>query len=301
MILVTGASGFIGGHIIKALVAEYGVDQVVALTSIKIPSVKSILHLDYDIDDSYLLDRCCEAVTTIIHAGAYIPKSSVEANDIIQCSGNINNTDKLLRQKLPNLKKVVFLSTIDVYEHTHTTITEKTPVYPGSLYGHSKFYCEGLVKAFCSQIKADYSILRIGHVYGPGEEKYKKLIPEVIRSILSSRTVKLWGDGEDRRSFIYISDVIKAVITASKTLGVNEPINVVSDKSFSIKEIVDTVIKVSSLDVEIETIPSNHIRRDLIFNNLTLKKYLHEPEVDLYNGLKMEWNYMKERYEKNNL
>ena len=301
MILVTGASGFIGSHLIQALIAEYGVDQVVALTSSAFPSVKSILHRDYNIDDSYLLDSGCEAVTTIIHAGAFTPKNLVEANDIVKSSNNINNTNKLLRQKLPNLKKVVFLSTIDVYENTHTTITEQTPVGPESLYGHSKFYCEGLVKTYCDHIEADYSILRIGHVYGPGEEKYKKLIPEVMRSILRNRPVKLWGDGQDRRSFIYISDVVKAVVNASKTLGVFGPINVVSDKSYSIKEIVDTAIKVSSLDVEIETVTSNYIRRDLIFNNLTLKKYLHEPEVDLYKGLKMEWIHMKESYEKNNL
>lgn len=301
MILITGATGFIGGHILEKLISIYGADQVIALTSKKISNVNYLLHNNYDFDDYYLINNGCKDVTTIIHAAAFIPKSALDANDIAQCNSNIISTDRLLRQKLPNLKKVVFLSTIDVYGNTNDTITEATVVAPGSLYGHAKFYCEGLLRAVCNQKDVDYTILRIGHVYGPGEEKYKKIIPEVMRSILENRPVKLWGDGEDLRSFIYISDVVEVILNALKTHGVSEPINVVSDKSFSIKEIVDAVIKISTLNIEIERIPSNHIRRDLTFNNSMLKKYLHVPDVDIYTGLKIEWTQLKEKYEKNNL
>jgi UDP-glucose 4-epimerase len=301
MILITGATGFIGSHILEKLISRYGADQVIALTSKKINNVNYLLHNNYDFDDNYLINNGCKDVSTIIHAAAFTPKSAFDANDIAQCNSNIVSTDRLLRQKLPNLKKVVFLSTIDVYENTNDTITESTVVVPGSLYGHSKFYCEGLLRAVCNQKDVDYSILRIGHVYGPGEDKYKKIIPEVMLSILENRLVKLWGDGDDLRSFIYIKDVVEAIVNSLKTREVSEPINVVSDKSFSIKEIVDAVIEVSTLNVEIERIPSNHTKRDLTFNNAMLKKYLQVPEVDMYTGLKLEWAYMKEKYEKDNL
>lgn len=293
MILLTGASGFIGSHILKALVAKYGIDHIIALTSSPIEGINCILHQNYTFDENYLLENGCQNVKVIIHAGAFIPKDNMQSKYTIQCNSNINSTSVLLNQELPDLEKIIFLSTSDVYKNVSEVLSEATSIGPDTLYGHSKYYCEGLVKTICNQKEIDFSILRIGHVYGIGEEKYKKLIPEVMRSILSNKPVKLWGKGKDLRSFIFISDVVQSILSSINIANEKEPINVVSDTSYSIKKVIETIIEVSGRQVKIERVDSNHIPRNLTFDNSRLKNILHIPEVDLFSGLKQEWKYMK--------
>ena len=92
---------------------------------------------------------------------------------ISKCNSNITSTAKLLKSNLPMIKNFIFFSTIDVYGYDNP-ITEETKPFPTSLYGHSKLYCEQMVSAWAAQKKVCHQILRIGHVYGEGEEKYTK-------------------------------------------------------------------------------------------------------------------------------
>ena len=115
MILVTGVSGFIGKHLLTALVKEYGKDHVVAFTSEPISLCPYLLHHNYTFDPDYFLNAGYSSIKTIVHAGAFIPKNTSESNDWKQSSSNISNTQKIMQLQLPELRKFIFLSTIDVY------------------------------------------------------------------------------------------------------------------------------------------------------------------------------------------
>jgi len=80
MILLTGASGFIGKHLHQRLIEKYGFNEVVALTSKPIYNAKFLLHNDYDIENNFLIDNGFENIEIIIHAGSFIPKSAHESN-----------------------------------------------------------------------------------------------------------------------------------------------------------------------------------------------------------------------------
>ena len=289
-ILITGASGFIGRKTLEFLKEEYYNDEIIAFSSSKINGVKTVFHNNYKFDDNYLSENGCSNVDVLIHIGAFIPKLSTEANDIEQNNLNIINTQKLLTS-LASVKKIIFISTVDIYG-IDEIITEKTLESPVSLYGWSKLYCEKMVEQYAKQNNIPYQILRLGHVFGPGEEKYKKILPITIKKVLNGETVEIWGDGQAIRTFIYIDDVAKAIVNS---IGLNESniINIVGEEQVTIKQLVDNIIELSDKNIKVKYIPSNTPNRNLIFDNSKLKKYLLSDLTKFQVGLQNEYEYMR--------
>jgi UDP-glucose 4-epimerase len=227
----------------------------------------------------------------LIHVGAFTPKNARQANAIAQCNSNINFTEKLLSLRFKSLRKVIYISTLDVYKPVELT-TESTPTLPITLYGWSKLYCESMTAIFAETHNLPYQILRIGHVYGPGEEKYAKFLPKAIKNIVAGDAVELWGDGNEVRSFIYIDDVVAAILRA---VNLNEnvgPINVVGSKQVTIRELLNLLVEVSERSVSITQKEFHGFKRNYIFDNTKLLQHLLPVETDLRVGLKTEYIYM---------
>ncbi|KZX36421.1 NAD-dependent epimerase/dehydratase family protein [Wohlfahrtiimonas chitiniclastica] len=296
-VLLTGASGFIGGHILNALVNKYGKDSIVVLTSKKISSIHCIVYDSFN--DFGVSEDCFNDITHIIHAGAFTPKDTHQANNLTLCFENVQFTKNLLSYNFHALSRVVNISTLDVYADTRDKLNEGSKIRPISLYGSSKFYCEEMIKAFSNQQNVSYINLRIGHVYGPGEEKYKKVIPVAIQNIIENKPIELWGDGSDLRSFIFIEDVVESILNSLEIAEENLDINVVSGVSVSIYDLLHKIISVSEQSVQLHQKESNHEKRDLIFDNSRLLKTLLNKETNLMQGLKAEYDYMKVKYENN--
>lgn len=294
-ILLTGASGFIGGHILNKLLSIYDIESVVVLTSKEIEGVNCILYKG--IDDFGLNANVFDDVTHIIHAGAFTPKDANQANDLDLCFGNIKYTKELFSYDYKALTKIINLSSVDVYALCSGPLSEKSVVEPISLYGASKLYCEEMAKAFSNYKNISKINLRIGHVYGPGEEKYKKVLPVAIQNILENKPLELWGSGEDLRSFIFIDDVVSSIINAIEYSTESIDVNVVSGFSISIKDLLSAVVQVSGKPIKIDRKESNHIKRDLVFDNALLMNTLLKKEKDFMEGLKVEYDYMKNKYE----
>jgi nucleoside-diphosphate-sugar epimerase len=293
MILITGTSGFIGSVLLDQLIAKFGANNVLALTSTPIDKCNYLLHNDYVFESDFFIKSGYINIDTIIHAGAFTPKNGNQANESHKCTSNIINTETLIKANNPNLKRFIFLSTLDVYGICDV-LTEDSPVNPISLYGQSKVYCEKMIVSWAYQNNILPQILRIGHVYGPGEEKYQKAIPVMINKILNNESIQIFGSGEDIRSFIYIEDVIYAIIKSIELKSFDGPINIVSANQISIKNLAQVLIKNAESKTNIEFIETQNVnQRDFIFDNSKMKKYLLNKEVDLILGLKKEYDYMK--------
>lgn len=292
MILLTGASGFIGKHLLLALIKEHGKDNILALTSVPIEGCICVMHNGYQFDnDSLELKRYSDLVDTIIHAGAFTPKNALQANNAEKCNENIYNTSKLLDLKFPNLKKFIYLSTLDVYGEDDV-ISEETALSPSFLYGYSKLYCEKLITYWAETNNIVSHILRVGHVYGPGEEAYQKLIPVTMKKLIQGEAIEVWGVGNDLRSFIYIDDVVVAIMNSLSLDTQIGPVNLVSKVSISIKNIVTEIIEVSKLNSEIKFIPTSSPSRSFVFDNSKMREYLLSHETSLAEGLSKEWHYL---------
>lgn len=294
-ILLTGASGFIGEYLLKAIIHKFGASAVMALTSKPMANVNCLIYAS--ISNFSLEKNAFNDITHVIHAGAATPKDNNQTDNIDLAFGNIQYTKELLANSFPNLVRIINISTLDVYAATEFALSESAEIDPISLYGSSKLYCEKMVKAFCAQSTVSYLNLRIGHVYGSGEEKYKKVIPIAMQNIIENQPLEIWGEGKDLRSFIFIEDVIEAIMNSVESAVGNIDINVVSGHAITIHELLDKIISVSGKAIPVNKIESNHKKRDLVFDNSLLLKVLLEKETDLIDGLTKEYDYMKAKYE----
>lgn len=293
MILLTGASGFIGKHLLEALINKFGANQIIALTSTPITNCAFLLHENYNFNKDFFADnKVGQKIEIIIHAGAFTPKVGKEANDWEKCNSNILNTHTLLGAYLPNLKKIIYLSTLDIYGQTNI-IKEDSLVQPISLYGDSKLYTEKMIAAWAFSNNRICQILRVGHVYGPGEEAYQKIIPVTFKKILNRQVIEIWGTGNEIRSFIYIKDIVSSILNAIELNLSIGPVNLVGNQKVSINDLVNKMIVISGIKCEIKLIPVSAPGRDLIFDNAKMKEFLLAEEISLEQGLLQEFNYMK--------
>lgn len=290
--IITGASGFIGARLLQAARLTYG-ESVTAFSSR--PAEGN--HIAYRDTPGFGLGQAEKAMVkeaeVLIHAGAFTPKSGAEANQLAGCNSNITFTEQLLSLPWNNLKKIIFLSTLDVYANVDGFICESTPTLPASLYGLSKLYGERLVTLFAAERGIASQVLRIGHVYGPGEEKYAKVLPKAIQNIVAGNDVELWGDGTELRSFIFIEDVVSAILK-SVTLR-EEPgvINVVSGNAISIRDLLDKLIAIGGRGTGIVRREFSGASRDLVFDNAKFKRYLLPEESDFTLGLQAEFRHIE--------
>jgi UDP-glucose 4-epimerase len=289
-VLITGTAGFVGRHLLHAAVTSFGRDQVLTLSSQPTEICDYVLYdtrpLGIPAKDLEKLND----VDVVIHAGAYTPKTSAEANSIDGCTSNISFTEALLGLPFGRLRKIIYISTLDVYEPAEVT-SERTPTNPTTLYGLSKLYCERVVSQFGLDRGLTTQILRLGHIYGPGEQEYRKFLPVAISNILRGVPVEIWGDGEDLRSLLYVGDAVEAIIAAvdyPDDIGV---VNVVGGVSRSIREILRQLALVTNRPTQFVSKPYAGPARSYVFDNSKVARFLLENETPLIEGLRREYEY----------
>lgn len=288
-ILVTGSSGFVGQALLKHIESENNANEISLLSSK--PNDNYWTQVYYQKDDNYDI-KVSDEYDVLVHIGAWTPKSVKDFQDVDKSFGNIQFT-KTLIESLPSLKRIVFISTIDVYAPSTGVISEESLVKPISIYGYSKLYCEEMVKAWAGQNGVECCILRLGHIYGVGEAAYKKLIPMLIQQALKNENINIFSAGNELRSFLNIDDCASVIWQAA--LGDMQGLyNVVSGHAVSVKDIAYMIKKQtqSGSDIVIQNRPIE--TRDMVFDNSLLKDTFTIEEKTLENGLKEEIEYFKQ-------
>jgi nucleoside-diphosphate-sugar epimerase len=237
-ILVTGAAGFIGRPLVSRL-REAPEARVLALER----SSVALQALDRD----YWRKLGVGTIDVIFHIGAYIPKDAASA-DLVKpiVESNVDGTAALLAS-LPNTPRhLLFVSSVDVYKRVSgRTIDEASEVGPPTLYGASKVFGEELVRSYARSTGCGYSVLRLGHIFGPGEEVFRRVIPNLIRAMLRGDPPQLSGDGATERDYLYVDDAVCAIIAASTLSEPIDPINIVRGESISILNVAKHVAELT--------------------------------------------------------
>jgi len=294
-ILITGATGFIGMNLLEVFKnnPKYKNDEIVLLTSREVSGYKCVMHNNYSFNKEDFYKKGINKINTIIHLGAFTPKDSKETNKIKYSISNIVNTEYLCNN-IPSIpQRVIYTSTIDVYGNNDRVNTEDEPVVPDSLYGQSKLFVEKILEVWARKNKIVLQVLRIGHIYGEREEAYKKIIPETIKSILENTFPMIYTDGKEKRSFLYVKDCCDLIIKSMELEDYKGPINIVTNKTTTILELVNLIIEVSKKNIKPIVENKNIKTKDYIFNNDKMVKYLGEESTSLREGIEKEYKYFK--------
>jgi UDP-glucose 4-epimerase len=139
--------------------------------------------------------------------------------------------------------------------------SERSLLAPISYYGQSKLLIEESIKFENRRSGLNYLILRPSNPYGIGQAIHAKqgLIAASIGNILNNKKITIWGDGSVVRDYIYIDDLIDAIVSIIKSGGDNEIYNIGSGKGYSINEVIDTLTKCIAKKIEVEYVDARSV------------------------------------------
>lgn len=249
-ILITGGAGFIGSRLANSLLdLNAGITIVDNLSTGSIKNIDDILNKIEFIEDD--IERFLQkpdinlgGYDYIFHlaANSYVPPS-VE-NPVFDYRQNLYNTFLLLEvlRKTSNPPHLFNASSAAIYGNPESLpIRETDPTVPIAPYGVSKLAAEFYATVYSKLYGIKVTNLRFFSVYGPGQ--HKQVMFDLLEKIRKNpNEIKVYGDGTQIRDFIYIDDLIKAILQiVKKTPGNGEVYNVASGKSYSISEVVQTL------------------------------------------------------------
>lgn len=313
--LVCGAGGFIGGHLVKNLMSE-GHELVCA-------DVKPIEYWFqiFDENKNYSLDlknydnclKVTSGVDYIYNMACNMGGMGFIENNKAECMLSVLINTNLLRSSIENkVKKYFFSSSACVYNGSKQKNifvpglkeTDAYPAEPEDGYGWEKLFSERMCRHFLEDFSLETRVVRYHNVYGPfgtydgGREKAPAaLCRKIIDAKIKSKSeIDVWGDGEQTRSFMYITDCIegtKKIFNSDKS----EPYNVGSDEQVSINQMISLIEDIADYKVKKKYLLDKPKGvRGRSSDNEKIKKDLDwSPSIKLRDGLKLTYDWIYEQ------
>jgi nucleoside-diphosphate-sugar epimerase len=313
-IVVAGAGGFIGGHLVKELVKEGHAVRAVDIKPLnewyQVSEKAENLVLDLR-----LRENCFMAVNgynEVFNLAADMGGMGfIEKNKAACMISVLINTHLLMASKECGADRFFYASSACVYNGDKQTDPEnpglkESDAYPALAedgYGWEKLFSERMCRHFSEDFGLVTRVARFHNVYGPfgtydgGREKAPAAIcRKVIEAGISGRKeILIWGDGHQTRSFMYIDDCIKGILDIMYS-DINEPINLGSSEMVSINQLVSIVEDIAGYKLERKYDPDAPKGvRGRNSDNTLIRQYLGwEPSIPLRKGLKKTYEWISE-------
>jgi NAD dependent epimerase/dehydratase len=309
-VLVTGADGFIGSHLVEHLLrAGAHVTALAQYNSFNfwgwledLPCLDQIQVVTGDIRDSHFCQNLAKNIDVVFHLAALIaipysyraPQSYVETNII----GTLNLCQASLQGPV---QKFIHLSTSEVYGTAkYVPIDERHPLQAQSPYSASKIGADAIAASFYSSFQLPLVIARPFNVYGPRQSS-RAVIPAIISQIAAgSKAVKL-GNLKTTRDFTFVDDLCRgllAVASLDNVLG--EVFNIGSSREISIGELFQLIAEIMSSDARVEIDPErlrpaeSEVQRLLCDNRKLRDVHGFYPEIPLSEGLRQTVDWFRD-------
>ncbi|MBI1323501.1 NAD-dependent epimerase/dehydratase family protein [bacterium] len=275
--LVTGASGLVGGWLVKRLV-EAGAD-VVCLVRDHVP--QSMLYRDRlteqvkiargDVRDQACLERALGEfeVDTVFHLAAQTIVGIANRNPVSTFETNIQGTWALMEacRRSPRVKQIVVASSDKAYgDQEHLPYDETTPLQGTHPYDVSKSCADLIAATYAVSYGSPVAITRCGNFYGGGDLNWNRIVPGTIRSILRGERPVIRSDGKFIRDYFYVEDGAHAYMTLAEHLArrpelAGQAYNFSNEIQVTVLELVDKILKAmgSSLTPDVRNEASNEI------------------------------------------
>jgi UDP-glucose 4-epimerase len=239
--LLTGTSGFLGSFVLNQTLKSVNPLDIAVISSKPREDLPFILRKGAELDLSKFSLKILLKTSQLVLIGSYTPKNKTELDFSELATESLNFLSNLLAIPLPNLKRIIYVSTTDVYTREEFEINELSKTHPSNAYTSMKLSAEELIQSFSIRNGLKYQILRFGHIYGPGNENDTKLVPNLFRSILKDEVFQLQVGLEQQMNLLYVQDAAKVLVETAKGNLLSGVYNVVSQESISVDKIIQTV------------------------------------------------------------
>ncbi len=305
-ILVTGGAGFIGSHTVDALV-EAGAGEISVLDDLSSGkrhqvNAKATL-LQIDLRDAHAVKSVIEKIRpeAIIHSAAQMDVRRSVADPAFDAQVNVVgflNLIEVARQH--GLRRVIFSSTGGaIYgEQDEFPCGEDHPLRPVSPYGVAKLATEAYLFFYKVQYGIDYIALRYGNVYGPRQDPHGEagVVAIFCGRILDGKSVTIYGDGEQTRDYIFVSDVARANIAALNSKASGVALNIGTGIETNVNDLYSTLAAIADFPTAAEHAGERpgEQRRSVISPARAEATIGWRPEKQLKDGLEDTFKYFKD-------
>lgn len=305
--LVLGGAGFIGSHLVDALV-EMGHD--VSVFDLPNCNKSNVFHhigrikiIEGDFTNEADLRPAVPGIDYIFHlVGTTLPQSSND-NPFYDVESNVIGTLRLLRLAVEaGVKKVVFISSGGtVYGLPEKTpIPETHPTSPLCSYGITKLAIEKYLYLFHHLYGLDYVVLRVSNCYGERQQSAgaQQGVVSVFMNLLKrDKPITIWGDGSVVRDFVYVKDVARAFLLALTSTSQHKVFNVGSGVGTSLNQMLALIQKVTGKTLRVNYTPRRSV--DVPINVLDITRIRTEwqwsPSTSLEIGLAKTWQWINSK------
>jgi GDP-L-fucose synthase len=314
-VMVTGGYGFIGSHLVERLL-EAGANVKVADFAPSEGARKNLQTVEREIEfqeadlaDPQACGKVCRGADVVMHLAAKIRGVgyNVKHHGEMFFSNALMNLNMLEAARLASVDRFLCVSTVGVYpKESHVPTPEEDgfkgePESSGFGYGWSKRLAEVQARCYKDEYGMKIAIVRPWNVYGPRVDfnpETAPVVPSQIRKVLEAEDViTVWGDGEQTRSFTYVSDEVGGMMLAVEKYPEADALNIGTSEEIKIKDLVRLIVRLSGKNLEIKfdtSKPSGAARRcPDIFKAQRLIGY--EPKVRMEEGLQKTMDWYLER------
>lgn len=259
-VLVTGGAGFIGSHLVRALVRRG--DSVRVIDNFNTGRkenlagcLKDIKLIKGDIRDPAAFKKAVRGVSHLFHLAAISSVPASVDNPVDTFDVNVNGVWKLMEaSRLAGVKRVIFVSSASVYgAESKIPFKETMRLRGSSPYATSKLIGEQLCDLYGNLYGLETVALRFFSVYGPRQNRhsqYANVIPAFVTCCLNGSRPTIYGDGNQTRDFIFVEDIVRAMLAASRLKkAVGEVINIGSGRQTSVKQLLSTIQKILKTEI----------------------------------------------------
>ena len=295
--LVTGGTGFLGSHLCDELLRRG--HRVICVDNFETGSLRNIAHigngaefryLNLDITEHYEIDEPVDFVYHLASPASPIDYARLPLHTLKVGAYGTHNSLGLAKRKRA---RFLIASTSEVYgdplihPQPESYWGNVNPVGPRGVYDEAKRYAEALTMAYLRQQGLDTCIARIFNTFGPRMRPNDgRAIPTFLRQALADKPVTVFGDGSQTRSFCYVDDLNRGIVTLAES-GVHEPVNLGNPHEMTLIEMAEAVVELTASRSEIvfEALPVDDpkVRQPDIARARDLLGW--QPEVSVREGL----------------